>query len=61
MGPIAYTEDEDGSLLPLVVCKEYYKKGSVDPSDEVYDIDAQIETGERVHAGFSTCCVQKES
>ncbi|XP_029004691.1 mucolipin-2 [Betta splendens] len=44
VGPIAYTEDEDGRLLPLVVCKEYYKKGSADPSDRAYDIDAQIET-----------------
>ncbi|XP_054869875.1 mucolipin-2 [Amphiprion ocellaris] len=44
VGPISYAEDEDGNLLPLVVCKEYYRRGSVDPSDETYDIDAQLET-----------------
>ncbi|KAM4628642.1 mucolipin-2 [Polymixia lowei] len=44
VGPITYAEDEDGSLLPLVVCKEYYKRGSVKPSDDAYDIDAQLET-----------------
>lgn len=43
-GPISYAEDEDGQLLPLVVCKEYYKRGSVEPSDEAYDIDAHLET-----------------
>ncbi|XP_073332481.1 mucolipin-2 [Pagrus major] len=43
VGPISYAEDEDGQLLPLAICKEYYKKGSVEPSDEAYDIDAQLE------------------
>uniref|UniRef100_A0A665WJB4 Uncharacterized protein n=1 Tax=Echeneis naucrates TaxID=173247 RepID=A0A665WJB4_ECHNA len=38
--------DEDGRLLPLVVCKEYYKRGTVKPSEEAYDIDAELETGE---------------
>uniref|UniRef100_A0A665WJJ0 Uncharacterized protein n=1 Tax=Echeneis naucrates TaxID=173247 RepID=A0A665WJJ0_ECHNA len=45
-GPISYAEDEDGRLLPLVVCKEYYKRGTVKPSEEAYDIDAELETGE---------------
>ncbi len=49
MGPISYAKDEDGVLLPLTMCKEYYRRGSVDPSDEAYDIDAQLETGERNH------------
>lgn len=44
VGPISYAEDDDGKLLPLVMCKEYYKRGSVKPSDEAYDIDAQLET-----------------
>ncbi|XP_008291915.1 mucolipin-2 isoform X1 [Stegastes partitus] len=44
VGPIGYAEDEDGKLLPLVICKEYYRRGSVEPSDESYDIDAQLET-----------------
>lgn len=46
VGPISYAEDEDGSLLPLIICKEHYKRGSVEPSDEAYDIDAQLDTGE---------------
>uniref|UniRef100_A0A8C4IXV3 Mucolipin TRP cation channel 2 n=1 Tax=Dicentrarchus labrax TaxID=13489 RepID=A0A8C4IXV3_DICLA len=44
VGPISYAEDEDGKLLPLTLCKEYYKRGSVEPSNEAYDIDAQLET-----------------
>ncbi|CAK6958097.1 mucolipin-2 isoform X1 [Scomber scombrus] len=44
VGPISFAEDEDGSLLPLIVCKEYYRRGSVEPSDEAFDIDAQLET-----------------
>lgn len=47
VGPISYAEGEDGQLLPLVICKEYYRRGSVEPSDEAYDIDAQLEEGER--------------
>ncbi|XP_036969683.1 mucolipin-2 isoform X1 [Acanthopagrus latus] len=43
VGPISYAEGEDGQLLPLVICKEYYRRGSVEPSDEAYDIDAQLE------------------
>ncbi|KAK6314509.1 mucolipin-2 isoform X2 [Coregonus clupeaformis] len=42
VGPISYAE-EDGKLLPLVICKEHYKRGNVEPSDEAYDIDAQLE------------------
>lgn len=44
VGPISYTVDENGKLLPLTICKEYYRRGSVEPSDEIYDIDAQLET-----------------
>lgn len=47
MGPINYAEDEDGKLLPLMICKEYYKKSIVKPSDQAYDIDSELETGER--------------
>ncbi|KAK0143385.1 Mucolipin-2 [Merluccius polli] len=43
VGPISYAEDEGGHLLPLVVCKRYYKRGIVEPSDDAYDIDAQLE------------------
>ncbi|XP_057697712.1 mucolipin-2 isoform X2 [Corythoichthys intestinalis] len=44
VGPISYAEDEDSGLLPLVICKNLYRRGSVTPSDEAYDIDAQLET-----------------
>lgn len=44
VGTINYAEGEDGKLLPIVICKEYYRRGTVDPSDEAYDIDAQLET-----------------
>ncbi|XP_032382386.1 mucolipin-2 [Etheostoma spectabile] len=44
VGSIGYDEDEEGELLPLVICKQHYKRGSVKPSEEVYDIDAQLET-----------------
>ncbi|XP_053177777.1 mucolipin-2 isoform X1 [Scomber japonicus] len=44
VGPISFAEDKDGSLLPLIVCKEYYRRGSVEPSEEAFDIDAQLET-----------------
>ncbi|XP_034003169.1 mucolipin-2 isoform X2 [Trematomus bernacchii] len=44
VGPISYAEDEEGKLLPLILCKEYYKRGTLDPSDEAFDIDAELET-----------------
>lgn len=44
VGPISYAEDDDGKLLPITICKDYYKKGSVKPSDETYDIDSELET-----------------
>ncbi|XP_042273739.1 mucolipin-2 isoform X2 [Thunnus maccoyii] len=44
VGPISYAKDEDGGLLPVVICKELYRRGSVEPSDEAFDIDAQVET-----------------
>ncbi|XP_054906319.1 mucolipin-2 isoform X2 [Poeciliopsis prolifica] len=43
VGPISYAE-EDGKLLPLTICKKYYRKGSLEPSEEAYDIDAHLET-----------------
>ncbi|KAM8875377.1 mucolipin-2 isoform 3-T5 [Spinachia spinachia] len=44
VGSLSYGEDGDGNLLPLIVCKEYYRRGSEDPSGEAHDIDAQLET-----------------
>ncbi|KAI1891990.1 hypothetical protein AGOR_G00149390 [Albula goreensis] len=43
VGPVSYAE-EGAKMVPLVICKEHYKRGSVEPSDESYDIDAQTET-----------------
>lgn len=45
MGPINYADDADGNLLPLVLCKEQYRKSSVEPFDKTYDIDSEVETG----------------
>ncbi|XP_068447862.1 mucolipin-2 [Clinocottus analis] len=44
VGPLSYGEDEHGNVLPLIVCKEYYKRGIMEPSNDAYDIDAQLET-----------------
>ncbi|XP_034386126.1 mucolipin-2 isoform X1 [Cyclopterus lumpus] len=44
VGPLSYGEDEHGDVLPLIICKQYYKRSSVEPSNEAYDIDAQLET-----------------
>lgn len=58
MGPISYAEDEDGKLLPLVLCKEQYKKSSKESVADVYDIDSEVETGEKGRTvslqGYST-------
>ncbi|KAI4894767.1 hypothetical protein NFI96_013542, partial [Prochilodus magdalenae] len=42
VGPVRYAE-ENGKLLPLVICKEHYRPGSVEPSNESYNIDAETE------------------
>lgn len=54
VGPISYAEDEDGKLKPITICKEYYKKSSLEPLDEAYDIDAQLETSEILFDIFSS-------
>uniref|UniRef100_A0A8C1EZZ0 Mucolipin TRP cation channel 2 n=1 Tax=Cyprinus carpio carpio TaxID=630221 RepID=A0A8C1EZZ0_CYPCA len=38
VGPASYAE-ENGEFLPLIICKKSYKRGSVEPSEEPYDID----------------------
>lgn len=43
VGSVSYAE-EDGKLLPLVICKEYYRPGSGKHSEETYNIDAQTES-----------------
>lgn len=47
VGPMNYADDEDGNLLPLVLCKEQYRKGSVEPSGKMYDIDSEVEKGKK--------------
>lgn len=37
---------EDGKFLPLVICKEYYRQGNGNHSEETYDIDVQTESGD---------------
>lgn len=44
VGPITYADDADGNLLPLVLCKEQYRKSSVEPFGKTYDIDSEVET-----------------
>lgn len=44
VGPVSYAEENE-KFLPLIICKKSYKKGSVEPSEEAYDIDAELETG----------------
>ncbi|XP_012680755.2 mucolipin-2 [Clupea harengus] len=44
VGPVSYAEQENGTLVPLAICKEAYRRGSVQPSEEYYDIDSQTET-----------------
>ena len=57
VGPIGYeeSEDEEGGLRPLVVCKRYYKRGTLEPSDNSYDIDAELEHG--VWGSYIYVCV----
>ncbi|MCJ8737982.1 hypothetical protein PDJAM_G00030270 [Pangasius djambal] len=43
VGSVSYAE-EDGKLLPLVICKEHYRQGSGKHSEETYNIDAQTES-----------------
>ncbi len=44
VGPVSYAEENE-KFLPLIICKKSYKNGSVEPSEEAYDIDAELETG----------------
>ncbi|KAK3561797.1 hypothetical protein QTP86_014377, partial [Hemibagrus guttatus] len=43
VGSVSYAE-EDGKILPLVICKEYYKRGSGKHSEKTYDINDQMES-----------------
>lgn len=44
VGPISYAE-ENGEFSPMIICKKSYKRGDVRPSEDVYDIEAQLEIG----------------
>lgn len=37
---------EDEKLLPLIICKEHYRQGSGNHTEETYEIDAQTESGD---------------
>ncbi|KAF5894713.1 mucolipin-2-like isoform X1, partial [Clarias magur] len=43
VGSVSYAE-KDEKLLPLVICKKYYRRGTEEHSEETYDIDAQTES-----------------
>ncbi|KAM9461746.1 mucolipin-2 isoform 2-T2 [Clarias gariepinus] len=43
VGSVSYAE-EDKKLLPLVICKKYYRRGSEEHSEATFDIDAQTES-----------------
>lgn len=45
VGPVSYAEENE-EFLPMVICKESYQRGSAEPSDGSYYIDAQLETGD---------------
>lgn len=47
VGPISYSEDERGNVLPLVICKSLYKKRRLDPLKHVVEIETEMETGEK--------------
>lgn len=44
VGPVSYAEENE-KFLHMIICKKSYMRGSVEPSEESYDIDAQLETG----------------
>lgn len=46
VGPLSYSEDENGNLLPFVICKNLYRKRNLDPSKQVFEIDTELEKGE---------------
>lgn len=47
VGPINYADDEDGNLLPMVLCKEQYRKTNVEPLGKIYDIDSEVEKSKK--------------
>lgn len=46
VGPLGYSEDENGKLVPLNICKYLYKKTSLEPLKQPFQIDTELETGE---------------
>lgn len=45
VGNHAY-ERNDGVYTPLSLCKEFYRRGSISPDNETFDIDPVIEKGD---------------
>ncbi|MBN3297122.1 MCLN2 protein, partial [Amia calva] len=43
VGPLSYAQD-NSEVSPLLICKQHYRRSSVQPSNESYDIDPETET-----------------
>lgn len=38
-------EKKDSVYTPLLVCKDFYRNGTIYPSNETFEIDAHVDTG----------------
>lgn len=47
VGNLAY-ESVEGEYTPLSVCQEFYRNSSIDPGNETFDIDPQIDKGTKL-------------
>lgn len=46
VGPLSYSKDKNGKLVPLNICKYLYKKLNLEPLKQPFQIDTKLETGE---------------
>lgn len=59
VGPISYSEDKSGKLLPLIICKQLYRKRSMDLVKQIFVIDTDLERGEKSASSLTPkwkCC-----
>lgn len=56
VGPISYSEDESGDLLPLIICKRLYRKRSMDVVKQIFVIDTDLERGEESASSLTPKC-----
>uniref|UniRef100_A0A3Q2NPP6 Mucolipin TRP cation channel 3 n=1 Tax=Fundulus heteroclitus TaxID=8078 RepID=A0A3Q2NPP6_FUNHE len=42
-------EKNGSSYMPLLLCQEFYRNGSIYPGTETFEIDAHVENGKRCH------------